>query len=117
MHMRRPERDPAPFSLSRASPRRSLWQLLRARIEQWRRQRLAAEELAGLSDHMLADIGLTRWEVEAGGRGRPPRARGALPHPRLCRRAAARSCGRAAVAFLMPRAVPRCGRAIRQSRA
>ncbi|MGX9964437.1 DUF1127 domain-containing protein [Roseomonas sp. F4] len=83
MHLRRPDWDPAPFAMSLASPRPSLWRRIRAAFDRRRRQRLAAQELARLSDHMLADIGLMRWDVGA------PRA-----HPsRFVARAGRDGCG------------------------
>lgn len=35
------------------------------RLRRWRRARATAAALAGLSDHELADIGLTRGQIDA----------------------------------------------------
>ncbi len=36
-----------------------------ARADRWQRQRLARRELMALDDHMLEDVGLRRWEIDA----------------------------------------------------
>lgn len=45
---------------------------LRARFDAWRRRRETLGRLLALDDRMLADIGLTRYDVEAMANGRIP---------------------------------------------
>jgi uncharacterized protein YjiS (DUF1127 family) len=59
--------DAAPRSLDASSSALRLFARIRATLALWRHRMRQRDELAGLNDHMLRDIGLTRgdvvWEV------------------------------------------------------